>query len=198
MNILFVHEVDWLNKVVFDMHSLAEGLSLLGHQVYGIDYENTWGRNGSWGMGSLKTVEVSGVSRAFPGASVTLRRPGFIKVPGLSRLSAAVTHYLEIQRTIREKDIDAIVLYGVATNGLQTTCLAGKFGIPVLFRSIDILNQLVPYPLLRPATRFLEKKVYSRVDAILTKCGATIGVTFFVEASPTSMYVSSAWDITVH
>ncbi len=168
MNILFIHEVDWLNKVVFDMHSLSESLSLLGHQVYAIDYENAWRRNGFLGLGSLETKEFNGVSRAFSGASVHLRRPGFIKIPGLSRISASFTHYLEISKTIREKNIGAIVLYSVATNGLQTLHLAEKFNIPVLFRSIDILNQLVPYPLLRPITRFLERQVYSKADMILT------------------------------
>ncbi|MFC2071982.1 glycosyltransferase [Chloroflexota bacterium] len=168
MNILFIHEVDWRNKVVFDIHSLSESLSLLGHRVYAIDYENTWSRNGVFDLGSPKTREFNGVSRAFSGASVCLRSPGFIKIPGLSRLSAGFTHYLEIQKTIKDKNIDVIVLYGVATNGLQTTFLARKFNIPVVFRSIDILNQLVPYPTLRPITRFLEKRVYSRVDMILT------------------------------
>ena len=37
MNILFVHEVDWLAKVVFDIHFLAEALSLRGHQVFAVD-----------------------------------------------------------------------------------------------------------------------------------------------------------------
>ena len=167
MNVLFVHEVDWLKKVVFDMHFLAEGLSLLGHRIYAIDYEDTWSRNGFLSLGRLTTEEVSGVSRVFTGASVCLRRPGFIKVPGTSRISAAVTHYLEIQKTIREKDIDVIVLYSVPTNGLQTIHLARKFNIPVVFRAIDILNMLVPYPMLRPVTRLFEKKVYSAVDTVL-------------------------------
>ena len=118
-------------------------------------------------MGSLKTKEVAGVARALSGASVCLRRPGFIKIPGLSRLSASLTHYLEIQRTIREKNIDIVILYSVPTNGLQTIRLARKFKVPVAFRSIDILHQLVPYPALRPATKFLERRVYSNVDAIL-------------------------------
>ena len=39
MNILFIHEIDWLKKVVTDYHSLSELLSLSGHQVYTIDYE---------------------------------------------------------------------------------------------------------------------------------------------------------------
>lgn len=168
MNILFVHEVDWLAKVVFDIHFLSEALSLLGHQVFAIDYENTWSRDGFLNLGSLRTKQVDGVSRAFSGASVCLRRPGFIKIPSLSRISATLTHYLEIQKTIREKGIDAIVLYSVPTNGLQTIHLARKFHIPIVFRSIDILNQLVSFSALRPITRFLEKKVYSKADMILT------------------------------
>ena len=168
MNILFIHEVDWINKVVFDIHSLAEVLSLSGHCVFAIDYENTWSKKGVFDLGSLKTEELSGVSRAFPGSSVCLRRPGFIKIPALSRLSAGLTHYLEISRTIREKNIDAIVLYSVATNGVQALRAARKFNVPVLFRSIDVANQLVPYRALRPIVRFLEKKVYSRADMVLT------------------------------
>lgn len=167
MNILFVHEVDWLSKVAFEIHNLAEALSLLNHTVYAIDYENAWNRNGFCRLGSLKTKEFEGVSRTLPGASVCLRRPGFIKIPGISRISAALTHYMEIQRTIREKNIDVIMLYSVPTNGLQTIHLARRYKIPVVFRSIDILHGLVPHSVLRPATRFLERKVYARADLIL-------------------------------
>ena len=167
MNILFVHEVEWLNKVVFDIHFLSEALSLLGHQVFAIDYENEWSRAVFFDLGRLRTKEISGVSRAFSGASVCLRRPGFIKIPGLSRISAAFTHYLEIQKTIKEKSIDAIVLYSVPTNGLQAIYLARKFNIPIVFRSIDIPNMLVPYPILRPVTKLLEERIYSKVDLVL-------------------------------
>jgi len=167
MNILFVHEVEWLNKVVFDIHFLSEALSLLGHRVFAIDYENEWSRDVFFDLGSLRTKEIDGVSRVFSGASVCLRRPGFIKIPGISRISAAFTHYLEIQKTIKEKNIDAIILYSVPTNGLQTIHLARKFNIPVVFRSIDIPSVLVPYPVLRPVTKLLEQRIYSQVDLVL-------------------------------
>ncbi|MFH1382041.1 MAG: glycosyltransferase family 4 protein [Chloroflexota bacterium] len=166
MNILFVHEVDWMKKVVFEIHNLAETLSSLGHKVYAIDYENTWQRNGVFRLGSLRTKNFE-VSRAVPGASVSLRRPGFIKVPGLSRLSAGFTHYQEIQKTIREKQIDVIMLYSVPTNGLQTIFLAKKHHIPVIFRSIDILHRLVSYPALRLPTKLMERRVYASADEIL-------------------------------
>jgi glycosyltransferase involved in cell wall biosynthesis len=177
MNILFVHEVDWLSKVVFDIHSLAEALSLRGHHVFAVDYENTWKRNGLFDFGSLRTKRFAGISRALPGSSVDLSRPGFIKIPAFSRLSAGCTSYRVIDRLVRREKIDAVVLYSVPTTGLQTMRVARKHGIPVLFRSIDILNQLVVSPVLRPLTRYLEKRVYARADRILT---LTPGLTRYV------------------
>jgi len=167
MNILFVHEVDWLDKVVYEPHCLAEFLSLLGHQIYVIDYEANWTRNGVFNLGSLRTREFKNISRAYPKASVCLRRPGFLKIPAISRLSASITHYQEIGKTIRENDIDVVVLYSVPTNGLQAINISRKLGIPIVFRSIDTLHQLVNYRMLRPATYLLERMVYSRVDLIL-------------------------------
>ena len=167
MNVLFIHEVDWLNKVVFEIHNLAEILSLRNHNVYAIDYEDSWKRNGGFDLGNLKTKDFPGVSRALPGSSVYLRHPGFIKIPVLSRVSAAFTHYFEIRKTLKEKKIDVIMLYSVPTNGLQTLYLAKKTGVPVVFRSIDILHRLVRNPILSIITRWLEKRVYKRADAIL-------------------------------
>jgi len=168
MNVLFVHEVDLLKKVVFEIHTLAEKLSLLGHKVFAIDYESMWTKEKFFDLGSLKTRVIDGFNRVYPEASIYLKRPGFIKVPGLSRLTAVFTHYLAIKQIIIRENIGVVVLYSVPTNGLQTIYLARKFGIPVVFRSIDILHQLVPYSLLRPITRTLEKCVYSNVDMILS------------------------------
>lgn len=165
MNILFIHETDWIKNVVFSIHTLAEAMSLRGHNVYAIDYESMWERDG---LGTLKTMEYPKISRALAGSAVTLIRPGFIKVPVLSRASAFATHFNAIKQTIKEKNIDAIILYSAPTNGLQAVYWAKKFGIPVIFRSIDALYQLVHYPLLRSATKMFEKLVYSRVDKILT------------------------------
>jgi glycosyltransferase involved in cell wall biosynthesis len=167
MNILFIHEVDWRKKVVFEIHNLAEILSVRGHKVYAIDYEDTWWKNGFFDLGSLKTTKFDGISRAVAGSTVSLIHPGFIKIPGLSRLTGSFNQYREIKKTIKEKHIDVIMLYSVPTNGLQAVHLAKKFGIPVVFRSIDMLYRLVRYPMLRPVTRCIEKKVYAQADEIL-------------------------------
>ena len=167
MNILFIHEIDWLKKVVFEIHTLSELLSLFGHRVYVIDYESMWKRDKLLDFGNLRTRVIDNVNRSYSDAKVELRRPGFIKIPGISRFSAVFTQYREIHKTIIEKKIDAIVLYSVPTNGWQAIHLAKKYNIPIIFRSIDVLNQMVTSPLLRPMTRFLEKRVYSKADYIL-------------------------------
>ena len=168
MNILFVHEIDWLRKVVFEIHTLSELLSRRGHRVYAIDYESMWTKEHAFDFGSLRTRTVDGVSRAYPDASVHLIRPGFIKIPGISRLSAWFTQCRQIRRVIKDNSIDVIILYSVPTSGMQTLHYAGKLGVPVIFRSIDILNQLVAFPALSRITRFLEKRVCSGADLILT------------------------------
>jgi glycosyltransferase involved in cell wall biosynthesis len=168
VNILFVHEVDWLKKVVFEIHSWAELLSGLGHNVFAIDFENEWSRENVFDFGTLKTRVFHNVSRINNGSSTTLIRPGFIKAPLLDRASAFFTHYFEIDRVIREKHIDAIILYSVPTNGSQTVKIAKKHKVPVVFRSIDTLHMLVPNKVLRPVTFSLEKWVYSHVDKVLT------------------------------
>jgi hypothetical protein len=61
MNILFIHEVDWLKKVALDFHNLAESLSLFNHLVYTIDYEDTWKRKRAFDLGSLRTKEYDGI-----------------------------------------------------------------------------------------------------------------------------------------
>ena len=161
MNLLFIHEVDWLRKVVFDVHILAEAMSIRGHNVYAIDYESMWDKTA---LSSKEEV----VSRVFPEAKVHLTHPYFLKIPVLSRLSAFITHFFKIRRIIKEKQIDAIVLYSVPTNGLQTIYWAKKYGIPVVFRSLDALHQLVASPILRPITKSLERIVYSKVDIVAT------------------------------
>jgi len=166
MNLLFVHEVDLLNKVVFEIHNLAEILSK-NHKVFAIDYEEKWKRRSIFDFGTLKTIEFKHISRAYKKKGFTLRRPGMIKLPLLSRLSAFFTHYYEIENIIKNEKIEAIILYSAPTNGMQTISLAKRYNIPVIFRSIDILNQLVPNWFLKAPTRIFEKKVYENVDKIL-------------------------------
>ena len=159
-NLLFIHETSFISKIVYEYQALPELLSLKGHNVYVLDYEDKW-----QGLGISDYQELK-VKRAYH--EITLIRPFFIKFPIISRISAFISHYFTIKRVLKDKKIDAIILYSVPTNGLQALYWAKKFKIPVIFRSIDVLHKLVHNPILSLITKQLEKHVYKQSDLILT------------------------------
>jgi len=168
MKILIVHEVNYLKKIIYEFQILPEILSMLGHEVTIIDYDDTWKTSSNGEASGLRTRVHRGVHRAYDSASVTVLRPGMIRLPLVSRVSAAVTSGIEAYRFLRDYSPAGVLLYGLPTVGIQTLLAARQFGVPVIFRSIDILNQLVPSKVLVPVTRMMERYVYNHVDAILT------------------------------
>jgi len=177
MNVLFIEEVDWLKKVVYEIHSLPELLNSLGHNVFFMDFEENWEKEHAHDFGSFRARRSVQKGRAHAGTILTLIRPGFIKFPILDRMSVFVTFYIEIERTIKENKIDAIVLYSCPTNGFQAVLLAKKYGIPIIYRSMDVPHMLlqtrksriyIPSFILQGITKSIEKWVHRNVNEILT------------------------------
>jgi len=161
MNILFVHEIGWLRDPIFELHTISELLSLRGHNVYAIDY----GRE--QGSGLLSGYQETDIARVYPGAKVHLIRPPFLNIPVIGRLVYSFIYYVVVDKVLRDKKIDVIILYSAPTNGVQTILAANRLGITVVFRSIDVLHKLVSRPLALP-TKIAESWVYRHVDKILT------------------------------
>jgi glycosyltransferase involved in cell wall biosynthesis len=154
MKILVVHEVNYLSKIIYEFQILPEILSILGHEVTIVDYDDTW-RLGNGSRWALRATVHANVHRAYESAAVTVRRPGMIRVPVLSRISGAITSGIEVNRLLRDSKVDVVVLYGLPTVGLQTIFASRRHGVPIVFRSIDVSHELVPYRVLVPLTRFL-------------------------------------------
>lgn len=171
MNILVVHETEYVDKVIYEYQIIPEILSARGHTVSVIDFPTNWSKSGKvdW---FTKSVVYSNISRANKSNSITLIRPAFIQIPVISRITAFFSYFFLIEKTIRENRISHIILFAVPTNGLQTIMLAKKYHIPVLYRSLDVSHQIVPHLFLRLPTMMLEKFVYrysDRVSAITHK-----------------------------
>src|SRR5215468_5038943 len=163
MRILVVHEVNYLSKTIYEFQILPEILSLLGHSVTVVDYNDSW-RSESNGTGLVMPRRVYPVThRAYDEARISLYRPGMIRLPGLSRISGAVSSGLEVVRLLRHSSIDVVLLYGLPTVGVQTLVAAGACGVPVAFRAIDVTHELVP-PLLSLPTRMLEAIIFNHAD----------------------------------
>jgi glycosyltransferase involved in cell wall biosynthesis len=141
-------------------------LSMLGHELIVVDYQETWQSDRSARLLDLKTKIYPNTHRAYPAASVTVRRPGMIRMPVIARISGAITNGLEVRRVLAEARPDVILLYGLPTVGLQSLLSAHWYGVPIVFRSIDVMNQLAPRPL-ASVTKVLERIVYRYVDGII-------------------------------
>ena len=120
-----------------------------------------------------------------------------IKIPGFCRLSAFISHFFIIGKVINKHKIDAIILYSVPTNGLQTGFWAKRYNIPVIFRLTDVIHQLVPFPykLFRLPIHLIEKMIHSMSDEVfavtprITKYAIKNGA-----SSKTTTYLPTASD----
>ena len=163
MRLLFVHEVNWRRKVVYEIHDYPELLSLRGHECVFIDFAEGERPTGLRRLLDLRMSVHRNLSRAHMGAAVEVRTPGRVCPPPLDRLLASATQFPALRDAMRNGRFDAIVLYAVPTNGWQALALARRHGVPVLFRAIDVSHALrrTAYG---PLIRWAERYIYRHAD----------------------------------
>jgi len=137
MRVLFVHEVNYLEKVVFEMHEFPEYLSQRGHLVGFVDFQEarSFGRNFR-----VKHEVISG--RVKHQEQIDLYHLPRLGTHPFDRLFAAVRSRQSIKKVMLLFRPDVVVLYGVATNGPATIKAAKALGIPVIYRAIDVSAEL--------------------------------------------------------
>jgi glycosyltransferase involved in cell wall biosynthesis len=163
VRILVVHEVNYLSKTIYEFQILPEILSMLGHSVTVVDYNDSWRSESNGGGVWLDRRVYPATHRAYDSARISLYRPAMMRVPYLSRITGAISSGFEVARLMRHSSFDAVLLYGLPTVGIQTLLAARAFKVPVGFRAIDVTHELVP-PLLSFPTRALESIVFNQVD----------------------------------
>lgn len=161
MRILFVHEVSYTKKVIYEMHEFPELLSLKGHEITFLEFDE--GRK-FWDFRSKSTqTKISG--RVHSNASINLSRPFQLGIPGLDRLLAVWTVIPKLRKLLKQGAFDVVVLYAVPTFGPQTIRIARKAGIPVVFRALDVSHK-IRSSLLSPLIKMVEKFVYKNATLL--------------------------------
>lgn len=135
MKVLFVHEVSWFKKVVFEMHDFPELLSIRGHQVHFLDFDEGKSR-------TKRRVLTTSETRAHAGSRVAVTTPPRV-LPGiLGRLLATIVQPLAFIFLVRGIRPDVVVLYSVPTSGWQITAICRWKKIPIVARVIDVSHVL--------------------------------------------------------
>ena len=161
MKILFIHEVNYRSKVIFEMHEFPELLAIAGHEVHFLEFpEGTGIRNASI---RTKCNLISG--RAYPEAKINLITPPTIGGGFIDRMLASIAVIPLLWKLISKGEFDVVVLYAVPTSGWQTVRIAKKAGVPVVFRALDV-SHLIRKGLTSALVQMAEKYVYRRATVI--------------------------------
>jgi glycosyltransferase involved in cell wall biosynthesis len=153
--------VSYLKKVIFEMHEFPELLSLRGHQVSFLEFDE--GRRFWQGKKRPKQETISG--RVHAGAKVSLFRPFQFGIPGVDRVIALLSVVPLLNSLFKREAFDVVVLFAVPTYGLQTLWLAKKNDVPVVFRALDVSHK-IRSSLLSSAIKWVEKRIYKQVDLL--------------------------------
>lgn len=167
MRILFIHEVDYLKKFVFEMHEFPEYLAVKGHEIVFMDFPED--EKASILHLRLKDQEIRG--RALPEAKLRLLRlPRLLSSP-FDRLALAFLFPVYLLHAIRRVKPEVIVLYGVPTNGWQTVLLCRLLRIPVIYRAIDV-SHLIRDTRFKTMVKKAERCVARNASVVLANSAA--------------------------
>ena len=155
MRILFVHEVSYEKKPIFEMHEFPEHLAARGHKIAFLQFDEGF----KFWRDKRQPVEKTITGRVLPNIKIKLVTPHQFGIPGLDRLYATLSVWPELDRLLKSEKFDAIVLYAVPTYGHQVIQLATKYGVPVIFRALDV-SHLIRKSILGPLIKSAEKYVY--------------------------------------
>jgi hypothetical protein len=126
LRILFVHEVSYRKKVIFEMHEFPELLALKGHEISFLEFDE--GRKFWKKPNAPRYEQVKG--RVHGKAEINLYRPPQLGIPGLDRLLVTLTVLPVLGKLLKENAFDVVVLYAVPTYGLQAIRSAKRFSVP--------------------------------------------------------------------
>ena len=176
MNILVIHEIDWIKKVIYEPHHLAELFSMKGHNVFVIDCREPDAKSL---IDGFHTSTITNFNRVYKNASITLFRLPSLLIKGLNRATYFLACKKVIKKIVKENKIDIIWLYGLASNGIQSVKVAKEFNLPIIQRQLDVSHELVRVPLLKQLTKKCEKFVTSNVSKVL--CSARPLIDYTIE-----------------
>jgi len=161
LKILFIHEVNYRSKVIFEMHEFPEMLAIAGHEVHFLEFPEGMGIRSA----SIRTRNTLISGRAYPKARINLVTPPHFGGGFLDRMLAPITVLPQLRKLISRGGFDVVMLYAVPTSGWQTVRIAKKAGVPVVFRALDV-SHLIRKGLTSQLVKLAERYVYRRATII--------------------------------
>jgi len=185
MKLLFIHEVNYETKVIFEIQEFPELLALRGHEVDFLQFPENIGFHKS----SLKTKIKRISGRVYPDASINLITPPTLGGSFFDRLLSTITIIPILWKLISNHKYDAIILYSVPTSGWQTALIAKIKHVPVIFRALDV-SHLLRSGLTEQLVKVAERIVYRNSTLISANNSALGSYCRYISGKPLPMVVN--------
>jgi glycosyltransferase involved in cell wall biosynthesis len=161
VRILFLHEVNYLEKPIFEMHELPEYLSLAGHQIGFVHFAENWTRKQVRRQGFRSLID----GRVLKDAQIELFTPQQMSSGLVSRLWMAARAASVIRKAIHHFKPDLILSYSVPTSGWQALRIAKQLSIPFVFRALDV-SHMIRKTAFSGLVEIAEKYIYRNADHV--------------------------------
>jgi len=159
LRILFLHEVNYLTKPIFEMHEFPEHLAALGHEVGFVQFPEGLSR-AELADTPLKQ-QISG--RVLGDTGLTLYTPKTLSGKLLGRLLTVLTFRNQFRNILQDFKPDVVLSFAVPTSGWQALSVSKKSGIPFVFRALDVSHK-IRKSIFSPLVAMAERFVYRNAD----------------------------------
>jgi glycosyltransferase involved in cell wall biosynthesis len=155
MRILIVHEVSYRKKVVYEFQDLPERLKARGHDVSVIDFD----------ADEPAPHRIERISRTGL-AEIALESTPSGNIPIAKYWLARHSYRCLLERKLKRQEIDVVLLYSVFVNGTNTVDLCRAYGVPVVYRVLDVYHRLRRNPFMTLPLYLGERRIYRTADVI--------------------------------
>ena len=186
LRILVIENANWMKQLPLQSHHLMEQLSIRGHSVTVLDYDDSPKRYRKGISGLTKIEIIKNYRRIYKDARITLIRSKVPALPIINRASYLLSHSALVWSLI--KQVDVVLCYSVSPSVLSIISACKIFEKPLVFHSFDVLHQLTKFKKIKPLLFLLEKYTYFNSDAILTVTPALNKYLMNLGVSPMKIY----------
>ncbi len=137
MKILIIHEVDYLEKVIYEIHEFPELLAQRGHEVSFFQFQEG-ARRAKKNLFTTKRIKGRVVSES----EINIYGPHQFGVPGFDRLWATLSCIPALISLFRNNEFDVVLNYAVPTYGLQALVISRIFKVPFVHRALDASHEI--------------------------------------------------------
>lgn len=163
---MVLQDADWTKKGPHQQHHLLEKLSIKGHEILVICFDQLWKQENGGLISERRSL--SGVSRFYSGSSIKYIRPTFIRLPILDYLSFLVSSRSEIKKYIKEFDPDIVIGFTSIISNYWGAKFANQKGIPFIYYWTDVIHTLIPFKPFQKIAELAEIYIIKNSASVIT------------------------------